>query len=155
MVLFTSLTWIALGPYIVALQTNSALIPDFSDIIVNHLKSIAAKHNFLLYETHYVRNDSLRVENWADIIDVSAAGDTLASLVQAISEPDFAWRGNRAIVAAPEMDVKRAAAIGFFSHDCVEEARENPTYIMGFVAPQGAVSNTLFFPAHLFPKRDT
>lgn len=71
---------------------------------------------------------------------VTAAGDALASLVQAISEPDFPWRGNRAIVAAPEMDTRRAAAIGFFSHGCVEEAREKPAYIMGFVAPQGAVS---------------
>ncbi|KAH6691428.1 orotidine 5'-monophosphate decarboxylase [Plectosphaerella plurivora] len=126
-----------LGASIVAIQVNSAQIPNFSNTTIKVLKDLATQHNFLICETYHERKGPLRVENWADII-VATPGDALTKLLKTISAPDFPWSGNRAIVVAPELKGKRAAALGYFSQSCVEDARDNSATVMGFIAPQGA-----------------
>lgn len=121
------------------------------------MKSLAAKHNFLVFEDRkfvdigstvqkQYHGGALRISEWADIVNVSVLGGdgVIEALEQVIADSAFPYRNKRALLLLAEMTTAGSLATGEYTQRCVEIAREKSTggAVMGFVATRslGAAS---------------
>ncbi|KAH6973826.1 orotidine 5'-phosphate decarboxylase [Ilyonectria sp. MPI-CAGE-AT-0026] len=136
-----------LGPYIAVFKTHIDIVSDFSDATVTGLKSLAAKHNFLIFEDRkfvdigntaqkQYHGGALRISEWADIVNLSILGGegVVQALAQTISSDSFPYPHQRAVLVLAEMTTSGSLATGRYTELCVEAARKNSGAVMGFVA---------------------
>ncbi|KAH7157321.1 orotidine 5'-phosphate decarboxylase [Dactylonectria estremocensis] len=137
----------SLGPYIAVFKTHIDLVSDFSEATVAGLKSLAAKHNFLIFEDRkfvdigttaqkQYHGGALRISEWADIVNLSILGgeSVVQALAQTVSSDSFPYPHQRALLVLAEMTTSGSLAIGRYTELCVEAARKYSGVVMGFVA---------------------
>ncbi|KAK7417243.1 orotidine 5'-phosphate decarboxylase [Neonectria punicea] len=131
-------------------MTHVDIVGDFSQATVHGLKSLAAKHNFLIFEDHkfidigitvqkqYHRGvlGVLRISEWADIVNVSilAGEGVVDAMSQIIIGESFPYREGRILLLLAEMTTVGSLATGSYTDKCIEIARQNPLTVIGFVA---------------------
>lgn len=129
------------------LKTHIDFIRDFSEQTVQGLKSIAQKHNFLIFEDRkfidighttqkQYHDGALRISEFAHIVNISilSGDDVVAALSEVIRAPDFPYHNDRAIILFAEMTSRGSLATGDYTRRCVEVARSNTESVIGFVA---------------------
>ncbi|KAL0262802.1 orotidine 5'-phosphate decarboxylase [Diplodia seriata] len=136
-----------LGPFIAVFKTHVDLVKDFGDTTVEGLKSLAEKHNFLIFEDRKLvdigntvqkqyHGGALCLSEWADIVNLSILGGDgiVETLTQTVNAPDFPYPDQRAFLILAEMTSKGSLATGSYTEKCIELARGNPDAMIGFVA---------------------
>nr|ABC87762.1 orotidine 5'-monophosphate decarboxylase [Myrothecium gramineum] len=141
-----------LGPFISVFKTHIDIIHDFGDETVRGLKSLARKHDFLIFEDRkfvdigstaqkQYHGGALRISEWADIVNVSLLGGdgVVNALGQVITDETFPYRGQRALLLLAEMTTAGSLAVEKYTERCVAVARKNgiAAGVMGFVATRG------------------
>ena len=136
-----------LGPYMAVLKTHVDLLKDFSDDTVEGLKSLSAKHNFMIFEDRkfvdigntvqkQYHGGALRISEFAHIVNVSVLGGEgiVEALSQVVLQPDFPYPGQRAFIILADMTSKGSLATGIYTQKSVELARLHSDAIIGFIA---------------------
>ncbi|TDZ24719.1 Orotidine 5'-phosphate decarboxylase [Colletotrichum orbiculare MAFF 240422] len=136
-----------LGPYIAVFKTHIDIVADFSEITVQGLKALAAKHNFLIFEDRKLvdigntvkkqyHGGALRLSEWADIVNLSILGGDgiIEALNQTITEEAFPYPGERALLILAEMTSKGSLATENYTEKCKTLVSQYPESVIGFVA---------------------
>lgn len=136
-----------LGPHIAVFKTHIDLVEDFGADTIEGLKSLAKKHNFMIFEDrklvdigHTVQQQyhggALRISEWADIVNLSVLpGDgILKALTQTVTDDKFPYPGERGFLILAEMTSQGSLATGAYTEKCIEMARAYPESTIGFVA---------------------
>ena len=129
------------------LKTHVDLLKDFSDDTVEGLKSLSAKHNFMIFEDRKLvdigntvqkqyHGGALRISEFAHIVNVSVLGGEgiVEALSQLVSQPDFPYPDQRAFIILADMTSKGSLATGTYNQKSVELARLHSDAIIGFIA---------------------
>ncbi|KAI9164039.1 Orotidine 5'-phosphate decarboxylase [Paramyrothecium foliicola] len=137
----------AVGPFIAVLKTHIDIFADFGEATVAGLKSLAAKHDFLIFEDRKFidigktvqkqsHGGALRISEWADIVNVCILGGSgvVEALDQVIHTPNHHIRKERAVLLLAEMTTVGSTATGAYTEKCIQLAREKSHVVMGFVA---------------------
>lgn len=117
------------------------------------LKSLAEKHNFLLFEDRkfvdigntvqkQYHGGALRISEWAHIVNASVlAGDGIVEvLTETATSKDFTYKGERGLLMLAEMTTKGTLATGAYTQASIESARKHQAFVIGFVANQALTS---------------
>lgn len=136
-----------LGPYIVVFKTHIDLVADFGDATVAGLKTLSAKHNFLIFEDRkfvdightaqqQYHEGALRISEWAHIVNacVLAGEGTVKALAQTADAKNFPYNGDRALLILAEMTTEGSLATGAYTKSSIEIAKRNKDSVIGFVA---------------------
>lgn len=145
--------YLELGPYIAVFKTHIDLVGDFGDDTVQGLRSLAKKHNFMIFEDRKLvdigntvqkqyHEGALRISEWAHIVNLSILGGDgiVHALTQTITDPDFPYRDERGFLLLAEMTSKGSLATGTYTEECMRVARENSESLIGFVATRALVA---------------
>ncbi|KAK2603561.1 orotidine 5'-phosphate decarboxylase [Conoideocrella luteorostrata] len=143
-----------LGPYIAVFKTHVDIVRDFSDATIQGLKSLAKKHNFMIFEDRKLidigntvqkqyHSGALRISEWADIVNLSVLGGDgiVDALTQTVTSPDFPFRGQRGFLLLAEMTSRGSLATGAYTSQCVDLARSFPESTFGFVATRALTAD--------------
>jgi orotidine-5'-phosphate decarboxylase len=138
-----------LGPYIAVFKTHIDIVADFDDNTVDGLKTLAEKHNFLIFEDRkfvdigntvqmQYHGGALRISEWAHLVNASIlAGEGIVqALSQTYTAETFPYHGSRGLLLLAEMTTKGSLATGEYTKLSVDIARKNPAFVVGFVATQ-------------------
>lgn len=142
-----------LGPYIAVFKTHIDMISDFNEATVIGLKSLAGKHNFLIFEDRkfidigntvqkQYHGGALRISEWAHIVNASILpGDgTVEALVQTATSDAFGYGRERGLLLLAEMTSKGSLATGAYTSASIESARKHKSFVVGFVANHALTS---------------
>lgn len=129
------------------------MVEDFGEGTVQGLKTLAKKHNFLIFEDRkfvdigntvqkQYHGGALRISEFADIVNMSVlGGDGIAeALSQVVCASDFPYPDERAFILLAEMTSKGSLATDSYTTKCVELARVHHKCIIGFVATRSLES---------------
>lgn len=112
------------------------------------LKTLAKKHNFLLFEDRkfidigntvqkQYHGGALRISEWAHIVNASILpGDGIVeALTQTATSSDTFEHGReRGLLLLAEMTSKGSLATGAYTSASIESARKHKSFVIGFVA---------------------
>ncbi|KAF3917394.1 hypothetical protein ABW21_db0204784 [Orbilia brochopaga] len=136
-----------LGPYIAVLKTHIDILDDFQPSVLEELKALATKHNFLIFEDRkfvdigntvqkQYHGGALQISSWADIVNCTMLPGE--GIVQALTETaerdDFPYKGERGLLILATMTSKGSLATGEYTKVSVECARKYSRFVIGFVA---------------------
>lgn len=125
------------------LKTHIDIISDFSNDTISGLKSLAKKHNFLVFEDRkfidigntvqkQYLGGTFRISEWADIVNASVlAGE---GIIEALARSAHETGQERAMLILAEMTSKGSLATGEYTKASVEIARKYPGFVLGFIA---------------------
>lgn len=129
------------------LKTHIDIVSDFSSTTVTGLRSLAKKHNFLLFEDRkfidigstvqkQYQGGIFRISEWAHITNASIlAGDgIIEALAQVAQSAATEQSEERAVLILAQMTSKGSLATGEYTRRSVEIARRFPGTVIGFVA---------------------
>lgn len=136
-----------LGPYIAVFKTHIDIISDFSEATVTGLKSLAEKHNFLIFEDRkftdigntvqkQYHGGALRISEWAHIVNASMLpGDGIVeALTQTATLDAVEYGRERGLLLLAEMKSKGSLAIGAYTSASIKSARRHKSLVIGFIA---------------------
>jgi orotidine-5'-phosphate decarboxylase len=136
-----------LGPYIAVIKTHIDILSDFSQATIDGLNTLAAKHNFLIFEDRkfidigntvqkQYHQGTLRISEWAHIINCSVLpGEGIVeALTQTAQSPDFPYGSDRGLLILAEMTSKGSLATGSYTSASVDYARKYQSFVLGFVS---------------------
>lgn len=138
-----------LGPYIAVFKTHIDILSDFDEATVTGLKSLAEKHDFLIFEDRkfidigstvqkQYHGGALRISEWAHIVNASILpGDGIVeALAQTVTMLDAVEHGRRerGLLLLAEMTSKGSLATGAYTSVSIESARRHKSFVIGFVA---------------------
>lgn len=133
------------GPHVCMIKTHIDIIDDFEfEKTVGGLKSLAKKHNFLIFEdrkfadigstvkAQYV-GGVFKIAQWADLTNAHGVpGPGIVSgLYEGAREVTTEPRG---LIMLSELSSKGSLAKGEYSRETVEIARNNQEFVFGFIA---------------------
>ena len=139
----------------VVLKTHIDILSDLTPDTLSNLKSLAVKHNFLLFEDRkfvdigntvqkQYHGGALRISEWAHIVNCSvlAGPGIVDALAQTAASPDFRTQltangandDGRALLILAEMTSSGSLATGEYTKLSVDLARKHPGFVLGFVA---------------------
>ncbi|KAL9021302.1 MAG: hypothetical protein Q9185_001507 [Variospora sp. 1 TL-2023] len=138
-----------LGPYIALFKTHIDIVADFGTETVDGLKSLAAKHNFMIFEDRkfvdigntvqmQYHGGALRISEWAHVVNASGlAGDGIVeALAKTETSNTFEYKRERGLLMLAEMTTNGSLATGAYTQSCIESARKHKNFVIGFVANQ-------------------
>ncbi|EPS43504.1 hypothetical protein H072_2537 [Dactylellina haptotyla CBS 200.50] len=136
-----------LGPYIAVLKTHIDIIDDYQYSVVEELKALAAKHNFLIFEDRkfvdigntvqkQYHGGALQISSWAHIVNCTMLpGEGIVQALTQTTEGDnFPHKDDRALLILATMTSKGSLATGEYTKLSVECARKYSRFVIGFVA---------------------
>ncbi|KAL4917233.1 Orotidine 5'-phosphate decarboxylase domain-containing protein [Aspergillus aurantiobrunneus] len=136
-----------LGPYIAVLKTHIDILTDLTPSTLKDLQSLAAKHNFLIFEDRkfidigntvqkQYHGGALRISEWAHIINcaILPGEGIVEALAQTTQSPGFENAAERGLLILAEMTSKGSLATGTYTERSVEYARRYKGFVMGFVS---------------------
>lgn len=141
-----------LGPYIAVLKTHVDILSDFttsSSSFMANLKSLAQKHNFLIFEDRKLvdigatsvkqyHGGALQISEWADLVNVSILGGE--GIVEALDKVITQNKGScfqeqqRGLLILAEMTSRGSLAVGEYTARSMDVAKKFPASVVGFVA---------------------
>ncbi|GES66200.1 orotidine 5'-phosphate decarboxylase [Aspergillus terreus] len=151
-----------LGPHIAVIKTHIDILSDFSDETIRGLKTLAEKHNFLIFEDRkfidigntvqkQYHGGALRISEWAHIINCSVLpGEGIVeALAQTAAAQDFPYGPERGLLILAEMTSKGSLATGQYTTASVDYARKYKNFVMGFVSTRslGEVKSDVSAPS--------
>ncbi|KAK3756837.1 hypothetical protein RRG08_048883 [Elysia crispata] len=144
------------GPHVCMVKTHVDILEDFNQEVVEKLTSLAAKHNFVLFEDrkfadigntvmHQYSGGVYHISEWADLINAHAVpGPGVIHGLKKIG----ASKG-RACLLIAEMSSSGNLAKGSYSQDTVKMAEENKDFVIGFICVSKVSSDPTFL--HMTP----
>lgn len=136
-----------LGPYIAVFKTHIDIVSDFNEVTVTGLKSLAEKHDFLIFEDRkfidigstvqkQYHGGALRISEWAHIVNASILpGDGIVeALAQTVTLDAVEHGRQRGLLLLAEMTSKGSLAAGAYTSASIESARRHKSFVVGFVA---------------------
>ena len=146
----------ALGPYICMLKTHIDIIEDFDWDLIEQLKKLAAKHNFLIFEDRkfadigntvklQYQKGIYHIADWADITNAHAIpGPGIIMGLKEVGLPK-----GRGLVLLPQMSSQGNLASGEYTNKTLAMAREHDDFVIGFIAREKLVDDPKFI--HMTP----
>jgi orotidine-5'-phosphate decarboxylase len=129
------------------IKTHIDILSDFSQATIDGLNTLAAKHNFLIFEDRkfidigntvqkQYHQGTLRISEWAHIINCSVLpGEGIVeALTQTAQSPDFPYGSDRGLLILAEMTSKGSLATGSYTSASVDYARKYQSFVLGFVS---------------------
>lgn len=129
-----------IGPEICVLKTHIDIVNDFSFELIEQLKKLAAKHQFLIFEDRkfadigntvklQYQHGIFKIAEWADIVNAHALPGP--GIIQGLCE---GLKFPRAVVLIAEMSSKNNLFDETYQQKTLEMAKQFPEFVMGFVA---------------------
>lgn len=147
------LLWIAeqVGPFICILKTHIDIIDDFDWDLIEQLKALAKKHNFLIFEDRKFADigntvkmqyaqGMYRIADWAHIINAhTVPGPSIIQGLQEVGAPK-----NRGLILIPQMSSAGNLASGDYTQKTLEMAQAYESFVIGFIAREKLSDNPRF-----------
>ncbi|MGB0839042.1 MAG: orotidine-5'-phosphate decarboxylase, partial [Chitinophagales bacterium] len=136
------------GPHICALKTHIDIINDFDFDLIDQLKALSKKHNFLLFEDRKFADigntmklqylsEGYNIWEWADMITVHVVAG--ASGIQALK--DTGKLGDTGLVIIAQMSTKDTLTSLDYLRQAVQIGEVHQDAVMGFVAQKRTSDN--------------
>ncbi|ORX57317.1 orotidine-5'-phosphate decarboxylase [Piromyces finnis] len=137
-----------LGPYICVLKTHIDIVEDFDMELVETLKQLAQKHEFLIFEDrkfadigntvkHQYEGGVYKIASWSDITNAHPIpGEGIIKGLKEVGLPL-----NRALLLLAEMSSKGTLAKGQYTLDTIEMAKRNTDFVIGFIGQNRIYDN--------------
>lgn len=129
-----------LGPYICVLKTHIDIIEDFDLELVETLKELSKKHDFMIFEDrkfadigntvkHQYEGGVYKIASWSDITNCHPIpGEGIIHGLKEVGLPL-----NRALLLLAEMSSKGSLAKGAYTLEALEMAKRNTDFVIGFI----------------------
>ncbi|KAI0052992.1 orotidine monophosphate decarboxylase [Auriscalpium vulgare] len=127
------------GPY--ACLTHIDIIEDFEPGLLDRLATLSVKHDFLIFEDRkfadigntvalQYSSGVYKIASWAHITNAHPVpGPSIVKGLASVGIPR-----NRGLLLLAEMSTAGSLARGTYTEDAVRMARENPDFVIGFIA---------------------
>lgn len=131
----------AVGPNICMLKTHTDNLSDFNPAVIEQLKALAEKHNFLVFEDrkfadigHIVMQQftaaPLCISDWADVVTVHVvAGSSSIEALKATGKLD-----TTALIVVAEMSTKDTLTDQKYTNKAIEIAEQHSDIVLGTVS---------------------
>ena len=145
-----------LGPKICLLKTHIDIVDDFAPEFTAQLRTLADKHNFLIFEDrkfadigntvkHQYGDGIYRIAEWADIVNAhTLPGPGIIEGLKAVGLPK-----GRALLLLAQMSSRDNLFDEEYSQDTVSMAKEHSDFVIGFIAQQRLLKDPSFI--HMTP----
>ncbi len=130
-----------IGPEICLLKTHIDVVENFDQELIEGLKKLAKKHNFLIFEDrkfadtgntvkHQYQHGLYHIADWADIVNAhSVAGPGVISGLKEVG-----LTKGRGLLLIAEMSTEGTLAQGEYTRNTVEMALANKDFVIGFIS---------------------
>lgn len=132
-----------LGPHICLLKTHIDIIDDFSVSLIEKLKELSSRHNFLLFEdrkfadignTVYeqYKGGAYKISSWADMVNAHILPGE--GIINGLKKEGLAK--NRGLLLIAQMSSKGSFLTDAYTQAAVEMALCHKDFVMGFICQE-------------------
>ncbi|EGG17010.1 bifunctional UMP-synthetase [Cavenderia fasciculata] len=133
----------AIGSEICCLKTHVDIVQDFDQDFITQLQSIAAKHNFIIFEDrkfadigntvkYQYENGVYNISKWADAVTVhGVAGPAIIDGFR-----DGLKQKGAGLLILAQMSSKGSLCVGEYTNQMIEMGKQNADAVLGFICQE-------------------
>lgn len=146
----------AVGKEICILKTHVDIIKDFDEDLITQIQRLAVEYNFLIFEDRkfadigntvklQYEGGIYHIADWADMINAhSVLGPGIIAGLKEVGLPK-----QRGLLMLAELSSQGNLAYGAYTQATVEMAKQNPDFVIGFIAQHQLTDDPAFI--HMTP----